>query len=222
VAGRASATATPGCPPATPWCWSTTAAPPACSCWTWPGASPPRCGNASGWRWNRSHAWSARTGEADVLRAPPPSATAACRAADAWQHRAVRTDGGGDPAGLGQPAHLRGGVLPQLLRPAGGAAAAAAPRPRAAAHAALPALPVPLPGRHLLDAGRLLGDRPPAAGAGDLAVLLHPAVRHHRRGGVAGRARARAALGRGGAGLHRRAADRAPRHHRLQDRKSVV
>src|SRR5690606_23320417 len=198
AAGRAGARAMPAYRRATPWCWSTTAAQPACSCWTWRGASPPRCRNGSGWRWSPSHAWSARTGEADGRGAPTASRAAARRAADAGQHGAVRDDGGGDPAGIGPPAHLRDRVLPQFLRPDGGAAAAAASWPRTAAHAALPALPVPLHGRHLLDAGRLLGDRPPAAGAGDLVVLLHPAVRHDRRGGPAGRTRARAALGRGG------------------------
>ena len=69
-----------------------------------------------------------------------------------------------------------------------------------------------------VDALRLLGDRPPAAGAGDLAVVFDAAVRHHRRGVCARRARARAPLGRGDRRLHRRAGDRAPGQRRLHRR----
>src|SRR5690606_22506654 len=116
AAGRAGARAMPAYRRATPWCWSTTAARPACSCWTWRGASPPRCRNGSGWRWSPSHAWSARTGEADGRGAPTASRAAARRAADAGQHGAVRDDGGGAPPGIGPPAHLRDRVLPQFLR----------------------------------------------------------------------------------------------------------
>ena len=67
----------------------------------------------------------------------------------------------------------------------------------------------------LVDVLRLLGHRPPAARAGDLAVVFHAAVRHHRRRVDARRTGARATLGRGAGRLHRRADHRAPRQREL-------
>src|SRR5690606_21208774 len=121
-------------------------------------------------------------------------------------------DGAGDPLRHRHGADHRDRVLPQPVRPARAAAADPAARRRAAPHP--PGRPVP--GAHRdrtgLDAVRILGGGPPAAGAGDLAVVRHAAVRDHRRGAVAGRDGAHPPLDGGGGGLRRRAGDPASRH----------
>src|SRR3546814_6100670 len=97
-------------------------------------------------------------------------------------HPVLRRHGGDDPPGLGDAVDLRDRLLPQLLRPDRTAAVPVAQRAGGAAHAAVAALPGAQRDRRGLDAVRLLGDREPADGAGDLAGLLGAAVRHHRRG----------------------------------------
>src|SRR5690606_19949863 len=172
AAGKATATVTPAWRRRMPWCWSTTGRPAGASCSTSPGASPARYTNASASRWNRSRAWWAHAGER--IHARP------CRRPDAGEHGVLRVHGHHDPAGVGNAAHLPGRVLPLLLRDARHRAAGLPARPGPAAHAAAAALRGALPDRHPVDAVRLLGHRQPAAGAGGVAVVLDPAVRHHR------------------------------------------
>src|SRR5690606_30693112 len=200
----------PAWPRATRWCWSTTAAPAARSCWTWRGGSRLRWSSASGWRSSRSRGSWERAGEhgrrgrsAEIDAAVPEG-----RRPDAAQRDVLRADGGGDPDRLRRRrADGRDRLLPQRLRAAGAAAVPAPQRARGVPHATAAALLRALRDRRGLDAVRLLGDRQPADGAGDLAVLLGAAVRDHLRGDLAGRGRPQAPLDRGGAGLHRRAGD---------------
>src|SRR5690606_17406949 len=185
AAGRDTATATRASRPPMRWSWSTTAAPAARSCWRWRGASRRPCTTASTWRWNRNHESSGHIGEYADARRTARSVPQG-RRADAAQHHLLRADGGGDPDRVGR-GHLHRGdrLLPQLLRSGGAVAVPAPERPGRVPHPAAAALPRPLPDRRALDAVRLLGHRPPADGAGDLAVVFGAVVRHHLRGDLA-------------------------------------
>src|SRR5690606_5243071 len=196
AAGRDTATAKPASQPATRWSWSTMAVQAARNFWHWRGASRPRCTTVSAWAWNRNRGSSEPHGE--YARAQRTAgAVPQGRRPDAAQHHLLRADGGGDPDRIGC-GHLHRGdrLLPQFLRPAGAAAVPAPQRPVRVPHAATATLPGALPDRRGLDAVRLLGHRPPADGAGDLAVVLGAPVRHHLRGDLAGRDRAAPALDR--------------------------
>ena len=175
----------PASPPRTRWCWSTTATRPARNCSTWRGASPARCSERFGVALEPEPRVDRRdAGERDVASA---AAIRILRAALLmlgstvfFGLMAVAIRLASETLHTFEIAFFRN-FFGVDRRPA---AAAAGTAPACCARTQLPRYFIRCVIGVRVDVLRLLGDRPPAAGAGGVAVVLDAAVRHHRRGAV--------------------------------------